>query len=383
MIRNLEPVFENSPLFKYVYENAAANNILLMDEEGYIADVNEAFTHSFGYTSNDLRGKHVRVLFTEEDQRKQIPETEIDTVKQQGSADDKNYIVRKDGSCVWVSGESVFAKDAKGKIFIIKVIQDVHEQKLLEKKLRESQVFLESVVKSIADALIVIDKNYRILKVNNAFYNLFHINSPTIEGLDLFELCHSFFKSGRLKDSVDKMIEKETASQFELKWNNEKDTVKHLSIEASFIEDELVNKKILLVITDITDKVESEQQKDDLIGFVVHELRNPLSNVMAINSLLEQTIEENDKENAGKLIKKSNESTKKLSSMVQELYDATKAGAGNLQFNKSAFNFEDLAQEVIGSVQLVHPDHKIIKEGNADVEILADRNRLSKIFKIT
>lgn len=380
MIKNLEPVLKNSPLFKSIYENAATNTIALMDEEGYIIDVNEAFTHSFGYTKDDLHGKHGRVLFSEDDQKNQIPEIEIETVKQQGSAGDKNYMMRKDGSCVWVSGESVFAKDNKGKIFIIKVIQNIHEQKVLEKFLKESQVFLESVVKSIADALVVIDTNYRILKVNNAFYSLFHINSQTIEGLQLFELYHCFFNSGELKEQVENMIEKEAASQFELKWHDEGDTVKYLSIEASFIQDELSNPKIILVIQDITDKVQSEQQKDDLIGFVVHELRAPLSNVMAINSLLEQTIEDDNKENAEELLKKSNESTKQLSSMVQELYDATKAGAGNLQFDKSSFNFEDVVQEVIESVQLIHADYTITKEGNADVEVSADRGRISQVL---
>lgn len=380
MLRNLEPVFENSPLFKYVYENAAINTIILMDEEGYIIDVNEAFTHSFLYTKDDLHGKHARVLFTEEDQKKQMPELEIETVKQHGSAVDKNYIMRKDGSYVWVSGESVFAKDDKGKIFIIKIIQNVHEQKLLEKFLRDSQVFSESVVKSITDALIVIDTNYRILKVNNAFYNLFHINSKTIEGLHLFDLYHSFFNSGQLKKQVENMIEKETAGHFEFEWLVETGIVKHLSIEASFIDNEVVNKKLLLVITDITEKIQAEQQKDDLIGFAVHELRNPLSNVMLINSLLEQTIENNDKENAEELIKKSNESAKRLNSIVQELYDAIKAGSGNLQFNKSSFNFDELVQEVIESVQLAHPGYTIIKEGNADAEVSADRDRIRQVL---
>ncbi len=65
--------------------------------------------------------------------------------------------------------------------------------------------------------------------------------------------------------------------------------------------------------------------------------------------------------------------TKKL--LIQELYDATKAGSGSLQFNKTTFNFSDLVQEVIESVQLTNSGHTIRKEENADVEVYADRDR--------
>lgn len=380
MLKNSDPVFESSPLFKSIYKNATANAMQLMDEDGYIIEVNQAFTQAFGYSKEDLQGKHTRILFTEEDQRMQMPEMEIEKVKQHGSAADKNYTVHKDGTCVWVSGESICAKDDNGKSFIIKIIQNIHEQKLLEKFLKESQEFSESVVKSITDALIVSDTNFRILKANNAFYNLFNINAETIEGLHLFELNPSFLTSDQLKQHLEEMAETSKSIQFEAEHKDEGGDIKNLSIKAGFIDGKTADKRILLVITDVTDKVESERQRDDLIAFVIHELRNPLSNLVLLNSLLEQTIEEDDKENAELFIQKSKDSTKRLQLLIQGLYDATKAGSGNLQFNKSAFNFTDLVNEVVESVQLTHPDHTIKKEGNADVEVYADRDRIGQVL---
>ncbi len=122
MLENSNPVFESSPLFTSIYKNATANAIQLMDEDGYIIEVNDAFTHNFGYTTEDLQGKHIRVLFTEEDQKRQMPGMEIEKVKQHGSCEDRNYTVHKNGTCVWVTGESIFAKDDKGESFIIKFI---------------------------------------------------------------------------------------------------------------------------------------------------------------------------------------------------------------------------------------------------------------------
>ena len=376
MLESFQPVVNNSPLFKSVFDNAAANAIQIMDTDGFILDVNEAFTHAFGYTKEDLQGKHIKVLFTEEDRASQMPEMEIEKVNQHGSAIDRNYVMHKDGSCIWASGESILARDHEGKECLIKFIQDIHEQKLLEKFLKESKEFSDSVVTSITDALIVFDINLRILKVNNAFYNLLNINRESVEGLYLGELKNTFLSSEKLKKHLDKIIETGTAEQFQIEWEDEKNINRHLSVKASFIDGKMVNKKIVLVINDITDKITSEQQRDDLLGFVIHELRNPLANITLCNTLLEQSIEENEKEDATEFLNKIKTNTQRIKSLIQELYDATQAGSGNLHYSKSRFYFDDLVKEVIESVQMVNKSYMINKTGISDVEVNADRDRI-------
>ncbi|MCW3108651.1 MAG: hypothetical protein JWQ09_3157 [Segetibacter sp.] len=380
MFENLEPALNHSPLFKSVFDNATISAIQIMDTDGFILHVNAAFTHSFGYTKEDLQGKHIKVLFTEEDQAMQMPEREIEKVNQHGFAVDRNYTIHKDGSCIWVSGESVLAKDDEGKEYIIKFLQDIHEQKLLEKFLKESKEFSDSVVSSITDGLIVFDLNFRILKANNTFYNLLKINEESVEGLHLFEVKNNFLTSEKLKQQLNEIIETETAGQFQLEWTDENSVTKHLSIKASFIDGKLVNKRIVLVINDITGKVSSEQQRDDVLAFVIHELRNPLANITLCNTLLEQSIDENDKEEAQEFLNKIKINTQRIKSLIQEMYDATRAGSGNLYFNKSTFCFEELVKEVIESVQLANNCHKINKTGHADVEVNADRERISQVI---
>jgi PAS domain S-box-containing protein len=352
----------------------------VMDTDGYILHVNEAFTHALGYTNADLRGKHCRVLFTLEDQKMNMPEMEIEKVNQHSTATDRNYIIHKDGTCVWASGESLLARNDDGTTIIIKLIQIIHEQKLLEKFLKESHEFAESVVRSITDAVVVIDANKRIVKANNSFYHLFNINLQSIEGLYLMELNNDFLSSENTEQHLSKIIDDGVASQFQFEHKNKDGIINHYLIKSSFIEGKLVNRKILLVISDITDKAKAEQQRDDLIAFVIHELRNPLSNITLCNTLIEQSIEESDKESAEAYLNKSNESVKRLRGLIQELYDATKAGSGSLNFSKSDFNIDDLVNEVIESVQLANTTHKIKKEGEAMVEVYADRDRINQVL---
>lgn len=49
-----------------------------------------------------------------------------------------------------------------------------------------------------------------------------------------------------------------------------------------------------------------------------------------------------------------------------------------MQFNKTTFNFDDLVKEAIETVQLTHSSHTIRKEGDVNLEIIADRDRLNQ-----
>jgi PAS domain S-box-containing protein len=378
MLENLEPSLQASPLFKSVFDKATITAIQIMDRHGFILQVNEAFSKAFGYSSEDLKGKHLKVLFTAEDQARQMPEMEIEKVNQHGFAVDKNYTIHKDGSCIWVSGESVAAIDHEGREYIVKFLQNIHDQKLLEKFLKESKDFSDSVVRSITDSLVVIDVSGRILKVNNALYNLLKINDETIEGVYLAEVKSSFFQLEELRLKIDNTIQTGEAGAFQIEWTDETNLTRHILVKASFLDGKLVNKKIVLLLNDVTEKVNAERQRDDLLAFVIHELRNPLANITLCNTLVQQSIEENDKEGAGEFLTKSVSNTRRLRTLIQELYDAIQAGSGNLHFNKSTFSFEDLINEVIEGVQISNESHVIRKTGMAAIEVNADKARISQ-----
>jgi PAS domain S-box-containing protein len=127
------------PFFKSILENSLATCILVLNTEGLILDFNAGFQKFFGYDKEDLLGNHLRLSFTPEDREKKVPELEIEEVLEKGNSMDVNYLIHKDGSYIWVHGESVLVKDDKGNFFILKIIYDINEQKDLEKNLINSQ----------------------------------------------------------------------------------------------------------------------------------------------------------------------------------------------------------------------------------------------------
>ncbi len=104
--------------FDALLNNAKENTILLINAMGIITEVNAAFTNCFGYAKEDIIGEHLKILFTEEDQKRGLPENELETVLTTGQANDNNYVVHKNKTITWVSGESILVKNDKGEIII-------------------------------------------------------------------------------------------------------------------------------------------------------------------------------------------------------------------------------------------------------------------------
>lgn len=122
-------------LFHSIIKNSQIASIFIMDENGVILEINPGVHKFFGYNIEDVRGENFSILFTKEDQKAKLPQKELSTVIKTGSASDNNYVVHKDGQRLWVHGESILGRDESGKIYIIKVIYDLHIQHALEKKL--------------------------------------------------------------------------------------------------------------------------------------------------------------------------------------------------------------------------------------------------------
>lgn len=194
-----------SEFFEFLFVNASHNSIIVMDVEGKILRVNKAFTNAFGYTN--IEGENFSLLFTPEDRKLSKPAKELEKAKTKGSANDDNYLVTKEGQLVWVSGESVFVRTSREENYIVKVIQDIHAQKQLERFLIESNEFLESIFDSIKDrALLILDNMMRILKVNAAFIEMFELNGPVKEEGRLTDVDHAFWNSEEIRKEIRNFI---------------------------------------------------------------------------------------------------------------------------------------------------------------------------------
>lgn len=137
---------DTSDFFLYLMANSDSAAMFFLDDKGIVLDINLGVTRSYGYAKEDVVGQYFSFLFIEEDRNKNLPEIEIKTALEKGVARDNNYVLHKNGTQIWSQGESVFVKNKEGKIYIIKNIYDLNNQKMLEGFLINSNKKLLSIV---------------------------------------------------------------------------------------------------------------------------------------------------------------------------------------------------------------------------------------------
>jgi PAS domain S-box-containing protein len=234
-------------IFENIFSNSRVNGIIVMNEYGIIDRVNGAFTTAYGYTTQDLQSKHFRILYTEKDQLTRRPEIELNTTHREGSSSDENYLVHKNGTPIWVTGEAILVK-ASETTCIVKIIHNIHAQKQLERYLMSTSELLESLFESAQSGLLVLDATLKVSKANEPFRRLFHLTEPVTEGTRLQQI-HPFWSNEEIKKDLRNVLISSISINKEYVADIGKKEFRRLHITSKTImNDDGSNKQLLLMV---------------------------------------------------------------------------------------------------------------------------------------
>jgi signal transduction histidine kinase len=136
---------------------------------------------------------------------------------------------------------------------------------------------------------------------------------------------------------------------------------------------------ILLVLHDITLHKELEREREDIMGFVAHELRNPLSNLGLCQELLGMQLEEKNYDAMPAMLQRNQNNLQRLNKMIAELYNATKINSGNIVLDKASYHFGEMVQEATETIHLLQPDYNITVTGDGNFIAEGDRYRMMEV----
>jgi PAS domain S-box-containing protein len=259
-------------LRKEKYINAMLDPLWVLDGDNRIVDVNPSFTRLFGYIREEIIGESVSD-FIEDGMITEFSSRKEKTLDNGNSSYEMNMLT-KDGSVVpvLVSASPIYSQgEIAGEIGILK---DFREQARLRSELQHSRDFLENIMSSIEEEILVIDSNYIIIKANETAIK--RSGSPLL-GEHCYRAAHdsdrpcwtkdgecpaqTVFLSGRVSRAVHRHI---TTGGFRFH-----------EIVASPVKEvggKVVN--VIEVIRDITDRVLREE-----------EIKRKNSELVAVNSI--------------------------------------------------------------------------------------------------
>jgi PAS domain S-box-containing protein len=220
-----------------------------MDCDGTILSVNDSFKNNFGYSNQEIKGLNFNVLFNETDKEKKCPETELETVLANGNPTDENYVVHKNGTEIWATGEALLVKGTNGLNYIVKDIVNLQSKKHLQFFVNETENLLERLFESSNEiSVIVLDGGLRILKVNNAFLHLFEIETAPAAGSTLSSLNHTFWNDPSIKQDLRNIVVKNQSLQDKKVLLEAGKTKRTIRLNSKLVDKEGGEKKLFIII---------------------------------------------------------------------------------------------------------------------------------------
>ena len=233
---------------------------------------------------------------------------------------------------------------------------------------------------SIEDAVVVLDRHLNVLDSNASFNGIFNISLKKGVPLNFGDVIKRFNISEELLKNINATcLSNNSFSNYPIEIETAPNLKRVFDVSCNLMRYNSEDLKLIIIMHDITVHKELEREREDVIGFVAHELRNPLANLVLCNELLGELIKENDTESIDDLLQRSKNNVMRLNKLIGELYDAAKMKSGNLKLNVSTFNFQEMIREAIDTIKILHPSYNIVVKGNGNIETNGDRYRLIQV----
>lgn len=368
---------------------SSADAIIGMDTQGKILSWNAAATRIYGYTAEEAVGQSIMML---------IPGSEAEDMRkllaQIGSGADLVNVatsrISKSGAVLQIAKTISPVRDAQGVMIGIATIdRDIHEQKELERRLRDSEHRYEDLYNNAPDMYLSIDlRAGRVLEFNQTFLRVTGYTAEQVKDvgvLDLFPEPFHEATSQFLRQLRDGRAVNDLPLQIRRAGRDDLDVT--LSASAVFAADGTVVGSRTVLRDVSTRKLaerklqEAAQMRERFLAMVSHELRGPLH---AINTAL-QII---DRPEASDELRARSQSvlrrqTRQMTRLVDDLLDVSRITHDKLHLERAPLALGSVARSALDAVAPSYHEKgvRLVSEGlDLAMPMFGDAGRLAQVF---
>lgn len=118
---------EDARLWRAVRDSSTEFAIITTDLSGRITSWNVGARNMFGWDEDEALGRNISMIFYPSERASGQPDEEMSFARNEGSAEDERWHLRKDGSRFWASGRMMPLSDENGTVLVgyLKIVRDL------------------------------------------------------------------------------------------------------------------------------------------------------------------------------------------------------------------------------------------------------------------
>jgi two-component system CheB/CheR fusion protein len=239
--------------------NTSVDGIIGKTLQGDVVSWNKGAEAILGYSEKEMHGKNITLL-APVGYKKEI----LSQLKKLRAGElVENYETkraRKDGVIIDVSLTLSAIKDEAGNIYgVSAIMHDITEQKKARKALTISE-YSESIINTVREPLMVLDRDLRVVTVSRSFYEVFKVKPAETVGQLIYDLGNKQWNIPKLRELLETILpQKTTFDNYEVEHKFATIGRRIMLLNARQIEQGLGQERIiLLAIEDITQRKEIE-----------------------------------------------------------------------------------------------------------------------------
>jgi len=242
----------------------------------------------------------------------------------------------------------------------------------------------QTILNSIADGVIVFDRQWNAILVNPAIRGMLELPAEVIVGRNFRELIEHPKLSENGRRLLLAMIEHDTQPfSFRIEWGE-----KTLSVSAGqiydFREEGTVNIGTVTVFRDFTREAEVERLKSTFVAIVSHELRTPLNAILGYAEMFKEAVYGPMNEKQVNMANRIMTNTQRLLGLINDLLDQAQMEAGKLTINMGPVKPSELLENLHGLLDKTVSDKNISLTSEMDdtlpETLIGDGARLQQIL---